>query len=59
MDMDFEKLRKDLVDYITFALSHDLPCAACDTKEAMEADEAQLVALAAEQGWDFGKYVKE
>lgn len=57
--MDFERLRTDLVNYARMAKALDLPCAAASPEEAEAADEAGLVAMAADQGWDFKKYLSE
>ncbi|MDO4620958.1 MAG: hypothetical protein Q4B09_10095 [Lachnospiraceae bacterium] len=59
MNMDFEALRKDLIQYFDVARQIGLLCAAESEVQIMNADEAELVSLAADQGWDLGRYIQE
>lgn len=59
MKLDVERLRSDLTEYCELAGRVGLPLPSSDSSLIPSADEERLIDMAADLGWDFGKYVTE
>ena len=57
MKLNTEALRRDLIRYHETAKMTGLPHASASTRQLEEAEEEELVSVAADQGWDLGKYI--
>ena len=56
MNIDYEKLRSDLIDYYGTAISFH-PMALMDVSKVKNADPKELVEIALKNGFDLEKYV--
>ena len=59
MKMDAEKLRNDLTAFYEMSSRLNLPVKCKDHPELISADESELITVAADEGWDLGKYITE
>ena len=57
MKLNTEALRRDLLRYHETAEMIGLPHVSGSTEQLEEAEEEELVSVAADQGWDLGKYI--
>ena len=55
--IDYEKLRKDLIDYFGTAMSFS-PMAIMDLSRVESASDDELVEIAKRNGFDLNKYIK-
>lgn len=57
MKLNTEMLREDLIRYHETASRIGLPLASESAEALRAAGEEELVSVAADQGWDLGKYI--
>lgn len=55
MDIDFDKLREDLIDYFGSAMGM-FPMAAMDVSKVERASKQELIKIAQQNGFDLRKY---
>ena len=55
MDIDFDKLRKDLIDYFGSAMGM-FPMAVMDVSKVERASKQELIKIAQQNGFDLRKY---
>ena len=55
MNINVEKLRKDLIDYFGTAMSF-MPIAMMELSEVQKANENELIKIAKDNGFDLSKY---
>ena len=56
MDLDTNKLRKDLIDYYGTAMNNGFPMAVIDLGKAERASEQELIRMAEEEDFDLRRY---
>lgn len=56
MDIDTNKLRKDLIDYYGTAMNNGFPMAVIDLSKAETASEQELIRMAEEEDIDLSRY---
>ena len=56
MDIDYEKLRKDLIDYFGSAMFSGFPMAVVDLSNVEIASHDELIQIAKKNGFDLTKY---
>lgn len=57
MEIDFERLRQDLMDYYGTAMTGGFPMAVIDLSNVEKATDEELIELANQAGINAGKYV--
>ncbi len=57
MKLNTEALRQDLIRYHETAGMIGLPHVSASREQLERAEEDELVSVAADQGWDLGKYI--
>ena len=57
MNIDINKLRKDLIDYFGSAMFNGFPVAMMDLSEIERAGEYRLIEIAKENGFDLNNYI--
>lgn len=57
MKLNTEALRGDLIRYHEIAEVAGVPHISESVEQLEEAEEEELVTVAADQGWDLGKYI--
>ncbi len=57
MDIDYEKLRKDLIDYFGSAMFSGFPMAVVDLSDVERASNDELIKIAKKNGFDLSKYL--
>lgn len=58
MDIDYEKLRSDLMDYFGTAMFSGLPMSIVDLSDVEIASNDELIQIAKKNGFDLTKYQK-
>ncbi len=56
MDIDTNRLRKDLIDYYGTAMNNGFPMAVIDLSKAETASEQELIRMAEEEDIDLSRY---
>ena len=56
MEIDYEKLRSDLIDYFGTAMFSGLPMAIVDLNKVETASFNELIEIAITNNWDLTKY---
>ena len=56
MELDTNKLRKDLIDYYGTAMNNGFPMAVIDLSKAETASEQELIRMAEEEDIDLSRY---
>ena len=56
MNLDFDKLRKNLIDYFGSAMSN-FPLAIVELSQVECADEEELICIAQKNGFDLNDYI--
>ena len=56
MEIDYEKLRSDLIDYFGSAMFSGLPMAIVDLSKVEVASPSELIEIAIKNNWDLTKY---
>ena len=56
MDINEDKLRKDLIDYYGTAMSNGFPMAVIDLGKAERATQEELLKMARDENFDLNKY---
>ena len=56
MEIDTNKLRKDLIDYYGTAMNNGFPMAVIDLSKAETASEQELIRMAEEEDIDLSRY---
>ena len=57
-EIDFERLREDLVDYFGSAMFNGFPMAVVDVTKVETASNEQLIQIAQSNGFDLNNYIK-
>lgn len=57
-EIDFERLREDLVDYFSTAMFNGFPAAVIDVTQVEIASNEQLIQIAQSNGFDLNNYIK-
>ena len=57
-EIDFERLREDLVDYFGSAMFNGFPMAVVDVTQVETASNEQLIQIAQSNGFDLNNYIK-
>ncbi len=57
MDIDTNRLRKDLIDYYGTAMNNGFPMAVIDLSKAETASEQELIRMAEEEDIDLSRYI--
>ena len=57
-EIDFERLREDLVDYFGSAMFNGFPMAVVDVTQVEMASNEQLIQIAQSNGFDLNNYTK-
>ena len=57
-EIDFERLREDLVDYFGSAMFNGFPMAVVDVTQVEMASNEQLIQIAQSNGFDLNNYIK-
>ena len=57
-EIDFERLREDLVDYFGSAMFNGFPAAVIDVTQVETASNEQLIQIAQSNGFDLNNYIK-
>ena len=57
-EIDFERLREDLVDYFGSAMFNGFPMAVVDVTQVETASNEQLIQIAQANGFDLNNYIK-
>ena len=57
-EIDFERLREDLVDYFGSAMFNGFPMAVVDVTQVEIASNEQLIQIAQSNGFDLNNYIK-
>lgn len=57
MDINTNKLRKDLIDYYGTAMNNGFPMAVIDLGKAERASEQELIRMAEEEDIDLSRYI--
>lgn len=57
-EIDFERLREDLVDYFGSAMFNGFPMAVVDVTQVETASTEQLIQIAQANGFDLNNYIK-
>ena len=57
-EIDFERLREDLVDYFGSAMFNGFPMAVVDVTQVEIASNEQLIQIAQANGFDLNNYIK-
>ncbi len=59
MDIDFEKLKRDLLDFFCSAMFSGFKMAIVDYSEVENATDQELIEIALNNGFDLNKYTKK
>ena len=57
-EIDFDRLREDLIDYFGTAMFNGFPVAVMDVTKVEMASNEQLIQIANQNGFDLNNYVK-
>ena len=57
-EIDFERLREDLVDYFGTAMFNGFPAAVVDVTQVEMASNEQLIQIAQANGFNLNNYIK-
>ena len=57
-EIDFERLREDLVDYFGSAMFAGFPAAVIDVTQVETASNEQLIQIAQQNGFNLNNYIK-
>ncbi len=57
MEIDYEKLRSDLIDYFGSAMYSGLPMAIIDLSKVEVASNNELIEIAIKNNWNLTKYL--
>lgn len=58
-DIDYERLRKDLMNDFEAAMFCDFPMAIVDLSDVERASHDELIKIAQENGYDLNKYIEK
>ena len=57
-EIDFDRLREDLIDYFGTAMFNGFPVAVMDVTKVEMASNEQLIQIAYQNGFDLNNYIK-